>query len=298
MPHARTQRVVTAGIRITINVVANGAAGCAPCTVQLPLSGVINNTGTIALESSGSQTLLQLIQYGITLQGGGQVTLSDSDDNMIAGTLPSVTLTNVDNTISGAGQLGGGQLTLINEGTIVATGTHALVIDTGFNVVVNSGTLEATGPGGLIIESAVDNSGLIWAHGGNVTINGAVTGDGTALLDGIATLEFAAAASTDVTLDAAAAGTVKLDDSIEFSGSIAGFDGDDKLDLLDIAFGADSSFSYVANAEGTGGTLTVTDGTHTANIALLGQYGVEGFEIGGDDGVGTLIKYNPDLFHL
>ena len=42
-----------------------------------------------------------------------------------------MTLTNVDNTISGAGQIGAGQMTLINEGTIIATGTNALVIDTG-----------------------------------------------------------------------------------------------------------------------------------------------------------------------
>jgi hypothetical protein len=40
-----------------------------------------------------------------------------------------------------AGQLGDGLLTLINEGTIDATGAHALVIDTGANVVLNSGTL-------------------------------------------------------------------------------------------------------------------------------------------------------------
>ena len=46
---------------------------------MLPLSGIINNTGTIALESAGSTTTLQLTQHGITLQGGGQVTLSDSD---------------------------------------------------------------------------------------------------------------------------------------------------------------------------------------------------------------------------
>ncbi len=92
----------------------------------LPLSGIINNTGTIELNSAGNETDLQLIQHGITLEGGGQLTLSDNSENIIFGTDPSVTLTNVDNTISGAGQLGAGQMTLINEGTIVATGTQAL----------------------------------------------------------------------------------------------------------------------------------------------------------------------------
>ena len=34
---------------------------------MLPLSGMINNTGTIALNSAGNGTELQLIQHGITL---------------------------------------------------------------------------------------------------------------------------------------------------------------------------------------------------------------------------------------
>ncbi len=116
----------------------------------LPLSGTINNTGTIALDSTGTATNLELIQHGITLQGGGALTLSDSSTNAIFGTGADVLFTNVDNTISGAGQLGEGQMTLVNDGTIIATGSNALDIDTGANAVVNSGTLEATGSGGLI----------------------------------------------------------------------------------------------------------------------------------------------------
>ena len=74
----------------------------------LPLSGIIDNTGTIELNSTGSETDLELIEHGITLQGHGQVILSDSAENVITGTVSDVTLTNVDNTISGAGHLGDG----------------------------------------------------------------------------------------------------------------------------------------------------------------------------------------------
>src|SRR5262249_44314204 len=108
----------------------------------LPLSGTMNNTGTIALDATSAETKLQLIQSGITLEGGGELTLSDSSGNLIFGTMPSVTLTNVDNTISGAGQLGGGQMTLVNHGTISATGTNALIVDTGISSVINTGTIE------------------------------------------------------------------------------------------------------------------------------------------------------------
>ncbi|MDH2354847.1 calcium-binding protein [Bradyrhizobium sp. SSUT112] len=127
----------------------------------LPLSGIIHNTGSISLASTGDETDLQLIEHGISLDGGGQVLLSDRSENFITGTASDVTLTNVDNTISGAGHLGAGSMILINEGLIVATGINSLELDTGANAIANSGTLEATGSGGLVIDSSIANSGLI-----------------------------------------------------------------------------------------------------------------------------------------
>jgi hypothetical protein len=257
----------------------------------LPLSGVIDNTGTIALNSTGNETDLQLIEHGITLQGGGHVDLSDNSQNVISGTVSDVTLTNVDNTISGAGQLGAGQLTLVNEATINATGSNALVIDTGSNLVVNSGTLEATGTGGLIVNGAVDNSGTLWANGGNLTIDGAVTGNGTATISGAATLEFGAASAENTTFAVGATGTLKLDQSASFTGSVSGFESGDALDLADIAFGANTTLGYSANADGSGGMLSMSDGTHSASIALFGQYAAAGFQIGSDSGAGAIVSY-------
>jgi hypothetical protein len=91
-------------------IIGNGAT--------LPLSGTIENTGVVELNSTGEETDLQLIQSGATLHGGGQIVLSDGDANIISGTSPGVTLNNEDNTISGAGQLGYGELALTNAGNI------------------------------------------------------------------------------------------------------------------------------------------------------------------------------------
>ena len=55
----------------------------------LPLSGIIDNTGTIALELDRKRDELELIQHGITLQGRGQVTLSDSGENFLSSGLPA-----------------------------------------------------------------------------------------------------------------------------------------------------------------------------------------------------------------
>jgi hypothetical protein len=259
---------------------------------MLPLSGTINNAGTIALNSTGDETDLQLIEHGVTLAGAGHVVLSDSVENVIGGTGADVTLTNVDNTISGAGQIGAGQLTLINEGTIDATGANSLTIDTGVNVVTNTGTLEATGSGGLTVVSAIANSGILWANGANLTVQGAVSGNGTALIDGAGTLDFEAASTANVVFDLGAAGTLKLGDSFHFNGTISGFQASDIIDLADMGF-VTASISYHENTAGTGGTLAVSNGTQTVELSLLGHYTADNFSIVPDQAKGTIITYVP-----
>ncbi len=264
---------------------------------SMPLSGTIDNTGTIALNSTGSETDLQLIEHGATLTGAGQVVLSDSTENVIDGTSPDVTLTNVDNTISGAGQIGAGHLTLTNEGTIDATGASSLTIDTGANAVNNSGTLEATGSGGLVIDSDIVNTGVLWANGGDVTAAGNVSGDGSAMISGAATLEFAHASAENTGFAAGSTGSLALGNSFNFSGIVSGMTASTHIDLLDINFSNGPTLSYIANAQDTGGILSITDGTHTASIAMVGHFDPAGFQEQADKGVGTLITYH-EAFHL
>ncbi|WP_049823950.1 VCBS domain-containing protein, partial [Bradyrhizobium sp. WSM2254] len=262
----------------------------------LPLSGIIDNTGTIELNSTRSGTDLELIEHGITLQGHGQVVLSDSSQNLITGTVSDVTLTNVDNTISGAGHLGDGVMVLVNEGTIIATGTNALDINTGANAVTNTGTIEATGTGGLVVHSDVVNTGLLWANDGNVTIDGNVSGNGSALISGTATLEFAHASAENTTFATGATGTLILGDSFNFSGTVSGMSADDHIDLLDFNFTSAPTLNYTPNADNSGGTLSIADGSHTANIALLGSFDPTGFQVEADKTTGTLVSYHD--FHL
>ena len=260
----------------------------------LPLSGIITNTGTIALDSTGNEAHLELIQNGITLQGGGQVVLSDSDENFIFGTAPSVTLTNTDNTIFGAGQLGTGQMALINNGTIAAIGTRALVVDTGTNVLTNAGTLEATGSGGLIVNSDVANSGLIWANGGNITINGAVTGSGSAMISGAATLELGAELSANVTFGADAAGTLILRDPTGFTGTISGLSSTDDIDLANMSYETASVYGITYSSNTNITTLVITGGTNTDTISLLGNYTINtAWHLSDDGHGGTIVSEAP-----
>jgi hypothetical protein len=81
----------------------------------------------------------------------------------------------------------------------------------------------------------------------------------------------------------------RFDNSQSFSGQIAGFGGQDQLDLRDIAASANATIGYAATSDNSGGTLTVSDGTHSANIALLGQYAAGSFAAAGDGHGGTAI---------
>src|SRR5262249_16541312 len=183
------------------------------------------------------------------LSGGGQVATSDNASNVIFGGDASAVLDNVDTTISGAGQLGQGQLTLHNEGTIAATGTNALVIDTGANAILNTGTLRANGAGGMVVESAV-------------------TGAGKAEIAESSSIEFAAASDTAVSFDAGPNGMLRLDQSGTFRGTIAGFEFGDGIDLADLVDGSGAMFGYAANSDNSGGTLTVGDAAGTNAVSL------------------------------
>jgi hypothetical protein len=65
------------------------------------------------------------------------------------------------------------------------------------------------------------------------------------------------------------------------------------IDLPNIAFGAQTTLAFAANATGTGSTLTVSDGRHAAAIALLGNYIAGSFAVGGDGHGGTLVPETP-----
>ena len=261
----------------------------------LPMSGTLDNTGTIALLGSGDTTLLQIIQHGLTLTGGGSLTLSDSASNVVAGTLASVSLTNIDNTIAGAGQLGAGSLTLINGGSILANGVHALVIDTGSNVVVSTGTLSSTGSGGLIIMSDVDNSGLISAFDSQVVFGGALLGSGSVHLGGHAALHLEGSATNSIVIDVDASASIELGAPDHVVGTIAGLNDDDVIDFVTMFFGANSSVEYHSNAEGTGGTLHVTDGTHSSNLTMIGNYDANQFHVSADVDGSLLLTYGAAL---
>jgi hypothetical protein len=104
------------------------------------------------------------------------------------------------------------------------------------------------------------------------------------------TLELSSSYSGQISF-AADTGTLKLDSSATFAGTVAGLAGMDTIDFADIDPTKAQQPSCSQTAKG--GTLSVTDGTHTANIALLGNYLASTFAVSSDGYGGTSITILP-----
>ena len=358
--------------------VANGTA--------LSITGTVNNTGTIALNAAGSGADLAIVGAA-TLTGAGKVTLSNNIGNVIGSNGTTATLTNANNTISGAGTIGDSQLTLNNQSTINANGSLALVIGTGTNTVTNSGTLEATSTGGLDIDAnvnnsktiealgtnakvvvqgaitntssglilasgsgaqvdlsnatisggtlqtfgskafietvagfnafnggaissgstveinssttlaiggAVKNSGALLVNGGTLDVEGALIG-GVTDISGAGKMVIATASSENVAFVGNSAGQVVLDQAPSYTGQISGFGTTQSIDLADINFAGGVTMSYApSNRRNTSGVLTIKEGSNTVSLELEGSYTLANFRVASDGNGGTLLT-DPSL---
>jgi hypothetical protein len=95
--------------------------------------------------------------------------------------------------------------------------------------LTNSGTIDVQA-GALNLTGAVTNTGTIKADGGNVTIAGALNDGGNAAISVTSIFEFGAASNEKVTFALGASGTLQLDDSQDFHGTVAGLTAADTLD--------------------------------------------------------------------
>jgi hypothetical protein len=82
-------------------------------------------------------------------------------------------------------------------------------------------------------------------------------------------------------------------DLATFGGSVTGFSGQDGIDIRSLAFSGNTTPAYTPNGSNTGGTLTVTEGANSINIALIGSYMASSFVAQSDNHGGTLVTDPP-----
>jgi len=155
-------------------------------------------------------------------------------------------------------------------GLTISSGGIAVVSSGGAGATELEGGYELVASGGIVSGATISAGTLEVASGGTI-------------------------ASSEVAF--AGGGTLQLDGGTGFGWHVSGFGAGDQIDLEDIAFvpptgkkNQNAEVSYTAGINQSG-TLTVTDGVHTANIALLGQYMAASFTAASDGHGGTLITY-------
>ena len=211
---------------------------------------------------------LQTIAAGGTLQAlsnrGYTTTNALTDAGLLVlqgGTLSSggLSLTST-GALTGFGVVNNG---IANQGVVTASG-GALDLTTALS---GSGTFAAAAGSTLILNgataAAVDNNGTIYNASGLLDITGAITGTGSLVVQNGATIEIAGATSENVAFSGSGA-TLKLDNPIGYSGTLAGFAQGDTLVLE----GAAATKAFVSGSS----LVVMNNGATIDTIQLAGSY--------------------------
>jgi hypothetical protein len=237
-------------------VSGNIVSGDIDITGSSKISNASLNHGDVTIESSRTLTLDNVSVTGTTF--------NDAATDSVIQVDPNDTLM-----LSGV---------TVNGGT-VAIGAHALVQVAGGSIthadanVVNDGTIEVL-------------------DGSTLKLTGSLSGNGSVQIDGGALFELNGPDTQNVVFDGGK-GELQIDSS-SFGGKIAGLAATDQLDLQAIGYGLGTTATYVSNADNSGGILTVTDGSHSISLNLVGDYRDAHFAGSSDGNGGTLITMNAD----
>ena len=298
------------GIDKNGNVIVVGFAGSTP---------MFQDFGTLKIDAGGNFTLASgetvakgksMIDNGVVSDGGGltvggliggtgtfSVTakltfLNNSSlsvaDLFVTGKSAKVTV--------GSNITYGGDWFQTNGSTVINAGrtlnlTNAADVISGKGVTV-SGTLEVSGGGKLEIQGPVINNGLLLVSGGTLVLenNAIVTGTGSAEI--IAAVFDASGGFNQAVSFVGGLGTLILGHSQSYTANITGFStaGGTELDLSDVGFVSASEATFSGTT--AGGVLTVSDGTHTAKLNLVGNFTGSTFTAS-SDGHGGVIVVDP-----
>jgi autotransporter passenger strand-loop-strand repeat protein len=239
---------------------------------------------------------------GTVISSGGEEIVAASDSGAIVsnGGLQVIWGGGVAN---GAQLLSGGTELVYGSasGTVISSGGEEIVAASDSGAIVSNGGLQVIWGGGIAYGAHILSGGTQEVYGSAVAttvssggfeqvfaggaVNGATISNGELAVNSGATAEG--------TITFVNGGTLTLDAAGDFGAVISGFAKPDQLDLSAIAFGSGTTLSFTEASNNSSGTLTVTDGTHTDNLTLLGQYTAAQFNLASDGNGGTLVTDPP-----
>jgi len=265
-------------------------------------AGTVTNAGTLsgvdAVDFTGSGANALFLQSGSNLAGAALGSTASGATNALilqgtgaaANWFQNFTTLNKQGTGTWtlSGESGFGSIR-VSAGELVVTGIlygNVLILKGATLQVGEAGQAGAElGAGG-----AFTDNGVLQVNAGLADVYGAVGGEGSAVIAG-GTLEFDSTFTQNVAFTGAS-GVLQLAKSQSYTGSITGLSltGGTSLDLRDIGFTSGTTkVTYADNGSHTGGVLTVTDGTHTAHIKLVGNFSGSTFNTSSDSHGGTTV---------
>jgi fibronectin-binding autotransporter adhesin len=246
------------------------------------INGTITNNGVINLQGTGNGTGLYVTSAGsgsATLTGTGSIVLGTGAGNQFWG-VGGTSLT-IDETVSGVGNIGLGDLTLINNSTIDANisptvSTAALIIQAGSGGMANNGTLEAMNGGNLTLTGSTITNGThgviqaVGADGSNnpstvVLTNNVTVVGGTLTTTGAGIIAVATNNTANLT-NLTNSGTLNVQNNGEIlsTGTIT------NNGTITLQAAGNQTYFYAPNATVLTGTGTLvmgsTNSTYTGNI--------------------------------
>ncbi len=219
------------------------------------------SSGSSALNVGGALTNLGAMTAG----GGGAASTVSAASLANYGSITLNTNASVATTLavsSAASNYGGLN---VNGGSVLNTGTFTQFAGTA-NI------------GGTLTGSTIN------AQGGLLRFTTALTSTGTFNIDGGGAMEFDGSAGSTVNFKAAT-GTLDLGAPSGLSGTIAGYSGNDVIDLLNTAVTGLSYAGHVLTVSGSGGTV--------AALSFSGSYTASSFTAASDGHGGTNILFGP-----
>jgi beta-glucanase (GH16 family) len=212
---------------------------------------------------------------------------------------PQTTVLAGSSLVGAALQIDGGR-TLTNTGTLTWNG-GTIALGSGDAAATNhTGTLSNAAGAVFAIagdctvtgtaDSAIVNAGTVDVSAGTLTLKAGVTGNGTFLLHGLSTLDFAAAVGGGSTISfLSSTATLKVETLGAFGPTILGFAKGDTIDVAPVPSGLATMLNFVQT--GSSGILTISDGAHTGTFNLTGSYNTAGFHMASDNHGGTAVTF-------
>jgi hypothetical protein len=260
------------------------AAGMGAGTIT-GLGGTIGGFGLIEVDAgAGWRFTKSGVGTGTTLTNASAIIIAGQFGNggsMILGALVQLAT--------------GGILNNGPSGQIDITGDTGIVTASGATgtAIFNQGIIEKTGGTGISnLGASVTNWGTIVDNSGVLKVEGPVSAQGrTGVWEiGGGVIEFRASVAVGETISfLSSGGQLELTDAAQFAAAVSGFAAGDALNLRSIAFGAATKLGY--SGTNSAGTLTVSNGSNVAKIALLGQFAAANFAMSSDGQGGTDITF-------